>query len=260
MSIPLVYDNSEQQEYIHKLSQHWNIPLLEKEQAQSALPPFILRILDGKLQLIDTSEQAPGPLLVDFVSGTSAHRRLYGGGKGQMIAKAVGLNKGFKGDILDATAGLGRDAFVLASLGCRITLLERSPIIAALLEDGLKRAFQDNGTSEIIQQMHLVGEDSLTFLTSQAKENSVDIVYLDPMFPDKKGSALVKKEMQYLQQIIGKDLDSDSLLEPAIRHARYRVVVKRPKTAPYLNQQKPQLELKTKGQRFDIYIKQKLPN
>jgi len=261
MSISLLNQDPDQLEYLQEISQRWNIPLIQQTSSEKTVPSnrFFLKLIEGKLQLIDTYPDGPGPLTIDFVTGSSAHRRLYGGGKGQMIAKAVGLNKGFKGNILDATAGLGGDAFVLASLGCQVTLLERSPIIAALLDDALKRGENDTDTSEIIGRMQLIPQDSLEFLKQTEIKPPIHIIYLDPMFPEKKNSALVKKEMQYLQQIIGKDEDSDQLLELAMQHAAYRVVVKRPKSAPHLNNQKPQLELKSKGQRFDIYIRQKLP-
>ena len=104
---------------------------------------FALQLGEQGLQLVDLGPQAPGPVRVDFVEGAAAHRRLYGGGSGQMIAKAVGVQSGVRPVVLDATAGLGRDAFVLATLGCEMTLIERQPLIAALLEDGLARARSD---------------------------------------------------------------------------------------------------------------------
>ncbi|HAD42901.1 MAG TPA: 16S rRNA (guanine(1516)-N(2))-methyltransferase, partial [Plesiomonas shigelloides] len=77
-----------------------------------------------------------GAICVDFVGGTMAHRRRFGGGRGEAVAKAVGIKKGYLPDVVDATAGLGRDAFVLASIGCRVRLLERHPVVAALLDGG----------------------------------------------------------------------------------------------------------------------------
>ena len=91
----------------------------------------------SKVYLLGSGSTA---IYVDFVEGELAHRRKFGGGKGQMIAKAVGLNKGFVPTILDATAGLGADAFVLASLGCEVKMIERSPLARLLLADGLERA------------------------------------------------------------------------------------------------------------------------
>src|SRR5688572_20080391 len=103
-------------------------------------PSFTLAHLNGRLSLIPTGKNAPGPIYADFLTGAAAHRRLHGGGRGQPIARAIGLKPGVKPpSVIDATAGLGRDAFVLACLGCEVTLLERSPTVAALLRDALER-------------------------------------------------------------------------------------------------------------------------
>ena len=94
---------------------------------------FAVQVGVGGLQIQQLGPQGPGPVRVDFVGGQAAHRRLFGGGNGQMIAKAVGIAQGVRPQVLDATAGLGKDAFVLASLGCQMTLIERQPLIGALL-------------------------------------------------------------------------------------------------------------------------------
>src|SRR5690606_31839818 len=88
---------------------------------------FALQLGESGLQLQLLGPQAPGPVRVDFVEGGAAHRRQFGGGSGQMIAKAVGIQPGIRPSVLDATAGLGRDAFVLATLGCDLVLFERQP-------------------------------------------------------------------------------------------------------------------------------------
>ncbi len=103
---------------------------------------FALVLTAERLELRKTDEPKLGSIFVDLVGGAVGHRRKFGGGKGQSIAKAVGLNKGSTPRILDATAGLGRDAFVFASLGCHVQMIERNPVVAALLEDGLERARQ----------------------------------------------------------------------------------------------------------------------
>ncbi len=195
------------------------------------------------------------PVSVDFVGGKAGHRRKFGGGKGQDIAKAVGLNKGAKPTIVDATGGLGRDAFVLASLGCEVTLIERSPVIAALLQDGLRRArLADYEVAEIARRMTLFsGESSQVMSTLLQDNHKTDVVYLDPMFPHREKSALVKKEMRLFQDLLGHDLDADSLLEPAIKLAEYRVVIKRPKGAPDLDSQNPTYRLEGKACRYDIH-------
>ncbi|MBO9493895.1 class I SAM-dependent methyltransferase [Thalassotalea sp. G20_0] len=191
------------------------------------------------------------PIVVDFVGGKAGHRRKFGGGKGQDIAKAVGLNKGVKPSVLDATGGLGRDAFVLASLGCNVTLIERSPVVAALLADGLRRALEDSDVAPIAQQMSLLPGNAIELMG--ASDNQYDVVYLDPMFPHREKSALVKKEMRLFQDLLGDDPDANQLLQPALNLARYRVVVKRPRLAPDLNGQAPTYRLEGKACRYDIY-------
>ena len=191
---------------------------------------------------------------VDFVGGPKAHRRKFGGGKGQAIAKAVGLNKTKQLTVLDATAGMGGDAFVLASLGCEVTLVERSPVVRALLADGISRALasDDEELQVIVARMHLIEGDSIDYL-QRLEPASFNVVYLDPMFPQRKKSAEVKKEMQFFHDIVGDDADADSLLSPALNIAENRVVVKRPKVAPYLAAHEPGYQLLGKANRFDIY-------
>lgn len=198
------------------------------------------------------------PVLVDFVGGKAGHRRKFGGGKGQDIAKAVGLNKGVKPSVVDATGGLGQDAFVLASLGCQVTLIERSPVIAALLEDGLYRASLNTEVAPVVEQMSLIKGDAIGVMNSMAEDSQItDVVYLDPMFPKtfphREKSALVKKEMRLFQDLLGEDQDADGLLEPAFKLAEYRVVVKRPRLAPDLNQKEPTYRLEGKACRYDIH-------
>ena len=117
---------------------------------------FAVQVGADGLQIQQLGPQAPGPVRVDFVEGQAAHRRQFGGGNGQMIAKAVGIAQGIRPQVLDATAGLGKDAFVLASLGCQMTLIERQPLIAALLEDGLARARADEEVGPIVGRMRLL--------------------------------------------------------------------------------------------------------
>ena len=196
------------------------------------------------------------PVIVDFVGGKLGHRRKFGGGKGQDIAKAVGLNKGVTPSVLDATGGLGRDAFVLASLGCQVTMIERSPVVAALLMDGLRRASEAPDVAAIINQMSLVQGNAVEWmraLLQQSSPEQFDVVYLDPMFPHREKSALVKKEMRLFQDLLGDDPDADQLLPPALATARYRVVVKRPRLAPDLDGREPTYRLSGKSCRYDVY-------
>lgn len=218
---------------------------------------FALQLGRDGLQLLDLGPQAPGPVRVDFVEGAVAHRRLFGGGAGQMIAKAVGVQSGVRPVVLDATAGLGRDAFVLAKLGCAMTLIERQPLVAALLEDGLRRAQADPEVALIVAQMRLLGGNAIALMRAWHGEPP-QVVYLDPMFPHRDKSASVKKEMRLFRPLVGDDDDAPELLEAALALATHRVVVKRPRKAPSIAAMKPGYVLEGKASRFDIYPKKTL--
>jgi 16S rRNA (guanine1516-N2)-methyltransferase len=218
---------------------------------------FALQLGTDGLQLVDLGPQAPGPVRVDFVEGAVAHRRLFGGGSGQMIAKAVGIQSGVRPVVLDATAGLGRDAFVLAQLGCAVTLIERQPLIAALLEDGLLRAQIDPEVGAIVAQMHLLRGNAIELMRGWEDEPP-QVVYLDPMFPHRDKSASVKKEMRLFRPLVGDDDDAPALLEAALALATHRVVVKRPRKAPAIAGEKPAYVLEGNASRFDIYPKKAL--
>jgi 16S rRNA (guanine1516-N2)-methyltransferase len=194
----------------------------------------------------------------DFFGPTVSYRLRNGGGFGQMIAKAVGA-KGQLLRIIDATAGLGTDALVLASLGCEVRLLERQPAVRALLSDGIKQATRfaankDERLMETLSRMELLHEPTLDELSEKDSWEPADVIYLDPMFPKKSKQARVKKEMQVLQALVGEDDDADRLLERALQCTPKRVVVKRPRVAPYLAGKTPSHSLLGKSNRFDVYI------
>ncbi|MGE5472477.1 MAG: class I SAM-dependent methyltransferase [Bacteroidota bacterium] len=218
---------------------------------------FCLQLGPDGLQLQQLGPHAPGPLSVDFIRGPSAHRRLQGGGSGQMIAKAMGIQPGIRPEILDATAGLGRDAFVLAQLGCKVTLVERNPVIAALLADGLRRARLDPEVGPIIERMDLRPGNAIRLMEAW-QGDPPQVIYLDPMFPHREKSSLVKKEMSMLRPVVGDDLDAPALLEAALALATHRVVVKRPRKAPGVVGPTAGYVLEGKSSRFDIYPKKSL--
>nr|WP_328805311.1 class I SAM-dependent methyltransferase [Spirabiliibacterium falconis] len=219
---------------------------------------------DSPLALVQTAEHIElrkldepklGAVWVNFTQGTLAHRRQFGGGRGEAVAKAVGVKQAYLPSVLDATAGLGRDAFVLASIGCKVRLVERNPVVYALLQDGLARAYRDDTIGMWMRErMQLL---PLGSIFEQSPE-CADVVYLDPMFPHRQKSALVKKEMRVFQSLVGEDVDADVLLKQSAVFARKRVVVKRPSSAPYLANIMPQGEVKTKNHRFDLYYPQTL--
>ena len=124
-----------------QLSLNLSLPLLVDQAPESIVDyAFVLMFSAHGVTLQQTGRKAPGPIIVEFTEGAVDHRRKFGGGKGQMIAKAVGVKAGVYPRVLDATAGMGKDSFVLATLGCELTMIERSPIVQVLLQDGLARA------------------------------------------------------------------------------------------------------------------------
>lgn len=217
----------------------------------------VLFLNEHGLSLCQTGRKASGPVRCDFVTGRAKHRRLYGGGKSQLIAKAIGIKGKVRPSVADLNAGLGNDAFVFASLGCRVTMLERNAIVAALLNDGLARARQasdgEGELAEILDRIVLERANAADWLSKLPESRLPDVIYLDPMFPERKKSALVGKNMQALQRIVGEDEDAGDLLPLALSRAIHRVVVKRPRHAPWLNNQKPALSQEGKSVRFDIY-------
>lgn len=193
-------------------------------------------------------------LHIDFASNANNYRRIHGGGRSQPIARAIGVKTyGLPLYVVDATAGLGQDAFVLATLGCRVALIERNPVLANLLSNAIEIGKENTEISAIIARMQLYIGNSLILLESFASSKP-DIVYLDPMFPKRNKSALVKKDMQIMQEIIGDDNDAGQLLAIAQKVATRRVVVKRPKIAPYLNDVAPHSSQIGSANRFDIYM------
>ncbi len=246
------------------LSGELGISLLDQKLAEQHVGLALVLDAEGVgLQLLGPNP--PGPVFCDFVGGALRHRRLYGGGKGQDIAKAVGLGqKGFRPKLLDLTAGLGRDSFVLASLGATVVMVERHPVVFALLADGLDRARElalaDLELQSILERLNAVRSSAEDYLSCLEVSQQPDVIYLDPMFPPREKSGKVKKEMQLFHQLVGTESeDADSLLPLAIAHALYRVVVKRPTHAPYLDGREPGYSLKGKSTRFDVYPLKKLP-
>jgi 16S rRNA (guanine1516-N2)-methyltransferase len=213
---------------------------------------FLLVFTPTHLELKETASNHRS-IFVDFFHGKSGYRYSHGGGYGQLIAKAVGIKKNNKLLVLDATAGLGQDAFVLASLGCKMLLIEKSPIIASLLADGLARAKNCLAADNI--DMTLIEADAIKYLCQLNSDYRPDVIYLDPMYPQKSKSALAKKELRIIRQIVGNDSDADQLLITALKTALKRVVVKRHRLASNLANIKPQIVFSGKSCRFDVYFK-----
>lgn len=173
---------------------------------------------------------------------------------GEGLIRAVGARRGQRPSVLDATAGLGRDAALLARRGCRVTMVERSPILAAMLADTLQRTASDPDGTDLVTRLQLRCGDAATVMTGLADADRPDVVYLDPMYPETGKAAKSRKDMQLLQALLGPDPDPPGLLEAALHIARLRVVVKRPRKAPPLTGREPSHAITGKSTRFDVYL------
>jgi 16S rRNA (guanine1516-N2)-methyltransferase len=192
-------------------------------------------------------------LVIDFVGGAVGHRSRAGGGRGQALPKAAGFTKGQTPTVIDATAGLGRDAFLLASLGGHVTLIERSAEVHKLLEAGLTAArAAGSSAAEVAARMTLLQGDAKDLLPGLV----ADVVLVDPMHPARKKSSLVKKEMRLLRALVGADADALELMEIALRTARKRVVLKWPvHAAPLEGLPKPSHQIIGRTTRYDVFMR-----
>lgn len=203
---------------------------------------------DAWLQEINANK--PGPVKVDFASPAMMHRRK--GGQNEMLGRAIGIKSNRHPWVFDATAGLGRDAYVLADLGCKVTLVERSAVLAFILQEGLNRAVisQFNEVREAAARMSVLCEDSTEICAAPDQ-----VIYLDPMFEDRKGSAASKKDLSVLQALHGDSADDQRLIDWAFTQPVSRIVVKRPIKAAPLTASSPSHVLKGKSVRFDVYVR-----
>ena len=239
-------------EIARELAAKLDLPLYEPG---DPLPALLLTLTPERLELRQTGKGAAGPLFVDFSDGAANYRRRQGTSRKEAIARAVGLKGGATASVLDLTAGLGRDSFILAGLGCTVQMVERSPVVAALLADGLERARQEPALAGIMARLRLITGDSLEVLRTWQDEPP-EVIYLDPMYPHRSKSALVKKEMRAIRLLVGDDRDSGQLLAASLKMASRRVVVKRPRLAPALLGPEPNFTISGKNSRFDVYLVQ----
>ena len=187
---------------------------------------------------------------VQFDSAAMQHRRK--GGHNEILGRAVGLKADRKPLIWDATGGLGRDAFVLADLGCEVMLCERVPVLAWLLDQAVQAAAV-SGVDQVraaAERMCLLAADSKT-----QRAPAGTVIYLDPMFPERKKAAAVKKESAMLQHLVDQADDSEALWQWAWDQPVERIVVKRPLRAPILGNIRPTHTLKGKSVRFDVFAR-----
>ena len=209
---------------------------------------FLLGVTDERVELRLAGDEGL-PLAVDFSRGAVNHRWRSKSQSRDLLLRAIG---GTGKKVLDLTAGLATDSFILAGHGCHVTALEKNPVVGILVQDALERGLRDPSISEICSRISFQIGESVAFLAKCEAE--FDVAYIDPMFPEKRKSALPKKELQILQILsgVGNLKTDEALVAGAGRRVR-RVVVKRPVDAPALLRGVSS-SIKGRSTRFDIYI------
>jgi 16S rRNA (guanine1516-N2)-methyltransferase len=221
------------------------LPLTEA--GKIATGRLALVVTDDRLELRDHESKRKG-VFADFAS-IDPRTRAGKGSRSQPLAKAIGRTAR---TIVDATAGLGHDSALLAMLGYEVTALERSPVIAALCEDGVRRAMLDESmAARLKDRLRIVNADARSYLPTMKPRP--DAIYIDPMFPPKrKASALAKKSIRLVREVVGDDPDAAELLGVARSVARERVIVKRPTYAEPLAP-RPSVTYEGTLVRYDVY-------
>ena len=171
---------------------------------------------------------------------------------GEMVVKAAKIKGNENPNLIDATAGLGEDSFILAAAGFNVTLCEYNPVICALLEDGIEKAKSIPPLSEAAGRMTVYEGDSIEYMASLTA--TPDVVLLDPMFPERQKSALTKKKFQLIHRLEKPCDDEETLLDAAIRLRPHKIVIKRPIKGAYLAGRKPDYSLDGKAIRYDCFV------
>jgi len=214
---------------------------------------FALAVADGRVALFppaDRPDLGHLPLVIDFADRAYARPIA----RKDALARATGWKGGYRPPVIDLTAGLGRDAWALAAGGCEVTAVERHPVVRCLLADALARAADDPALAEVAGRLALVGGDVLSGEPPALPVSAETVWYLDPMFPERRKSALVKKPMRIFHHLVGEDADAGALFAWARRQPGARWVVKRPPGAPTIDASSPAIEYRSGRLRFDCYL------
>ncbi len=228
--------------------------LMWVETPDEAPARFTLALEDGRIGLVPPRERpelGSRPLVIDFAADPRFARPL---ARKDALARATGWKAGYRPPVVDLTTGLGRDAWALASGGCEVTAVERHPVVWLLLTDALERAMARPGLAAIAARIEPVFGDVLGVEPPALPATDETVWYLDPMFPERKKSALVKKPMRIFHQLVGEDPDAGALFAWARRQAGARWVVKRPPGAPTIDATAPAIDYRSGRLRFDVYL------
>ncbi len=223
-------------------------------------------IVDAENTTLEWGESPPTRLRLTFIEGKNRYRADNSKRRDETLARALGLGKSLSPDklarysVLDATSGLGRDAWTIASFGCSVIMMERCIWLQWMQREALTEALAHPATQSCARRITLVQANAISWLEQGYASDVINAIYLDPMYPARNKSAAVKKDMQALQQLIGKDHDSNELLSVALRSAENsginRVVVKRPRGADPIENElgiKVHHQHESRNTRYDVY-------
>lgn len=248
--LAVLYEGQGDSLAFQQLAERLNVPLRDTTLTSRLPEPFFLCWRDGCLKLLDRELLRKGGLTVD-IEPRNGEQRSYPAPKQGALAQALGRKTK---TVVDATTGWGQDSLFMFRMGYQVSCIERSPVMAELLADGFRRLNQQDW----MQRLHLSAPplhtgNAIELLTDLAAPP--DCIYLDPMFPPKrKKSALAKKSMVILRDLLGDDTDKDLLFNVALQAAGKRVVVKSPDDAEPLGG-KPSESFSGKLLRYDVYLK-----
>ena len=178
------------------------------------------------------------------------HRVTNGRLQHEMLVRAAKSDKPGR-KAIDATAGMGEDAFLLAAQGYEVTLFEQNPVIAVLLKDALRRAKKHPVLKDIASRMNLVQDNSVEGMSKLL--DPVDVIYLDPMFPARQKSSLINKKLQLIQKLEPPCSEETDLFDAAISASPSKIIVKRPLKSEFLAGRKPSYTLNGKAIRYECY-------
>lgn len=229
------------------------LPLVKEFPQDGDADQLILAVTDDRIEVRETAAKRPISVSADFLAATYERRLNSKSKRREPLLRAIDPHQ-TKPYVIDATAGWGHDAMVMAAHGCRLLAIERSPVMAILVRDGIRRALEkrDRKLFEIIEQIEWRCDDSLMVLKSLAEKQRPDVVYIDPMFPDRRRQVAVKKELHIARLLVGDDSDAGDLLLVARQAAQSRVVVKRHRRAAPIAPDVHHHYL-SKLARFDVY-------
>ncbi len=253
--VAVVLDSSslERRNLAESISKELACPLVEASVETDVSAELVIAVSDSRIELRDCTNPRSSPIFVNFTDAETKRRLGAHSSSTDPLLRAVDPHRE-RPTVIDATAGFGADSFVLAIHGCEVRALERSAIMAYLLQDGLQRARKSSSViiREAAERVNVLHGDSRTYLADLMERDWPDVVYLDPMYPARRRKVAVKKELDICRRIVGDDADASELLQASRKIARLRVVVKRQRHSPPLAPDVHHV-IRSKLARFDVY-------